>query len=120
LIGPPSWLADAASALLACFVAVEVYTLLWLRNSFSIIPEARRLVTGGPYSVVRNPLYAAEIGAAIAWAASEPRLFLLAALLPLIAFQLLRIRFEERLLRSAFPDYGAYLARTRRLVPFLW
>ena len=121
LATPPSWFADGAAALLACFTAFEVYTLLRLRTSFSIIPEARRLVTDGPYSVVRNPLYAAEIAAALAWVASEPRILLLAALLPFIGLQLLRIRFEERLLRSAFPaEYEAYFARTPRLVPFVW
>ena len=118
---PPYWFADGAAALLACFTAVEVYTLLRLRTSFSIIPEARRLVTGGPYSVVRNPLYAAEIAAALAWVASEPRVVLVAVLLPFIGLQLLRIRYEERLLRNAFPaEYEAYFERTPRLVPFVW
>jgi len=120
LATPPTWLSDGAAALFACFTALEVYALLRLRTSFSIIPEARRLVTDGPYSVVRNPLYAAEIAAALAWTASEPRVVLVAALLPFIGLQLLRIRFEERLLRKAFPDYAGYFARTRRLVPFVW
>ncbi len=121
IVTPPSWFADGAALLLALFTALEVYTLLRLRTSFSIIPEARRLVTDGPYAVVRNPLYAAEIAAAVAWAASEPRLLLVAAVPLFVALQLLRIRFEERLLRRAFPHaYRDYFARTPRLVPFLW
>jgi protein-S-isoprenylcysteine O-methyltransferase Ste14 len=116
----PAWFTDGAAVLFAGFTALEVYSLLRLRSSFSIIPEARRLVTSGPYAVVRNPLYAAEIAAAVTWVASEPRLLLLIAMVPFIALQLLRIRFEERLLRRAFSEYAAYFARTRRLIPFVW
>lgn len=120
IVSLPSWFTGGAALLLAGVTALEVYALLRLRNSFSIIPEARRLVTSGPYAVVRNPLYAAEIAAAVTWVASEPRLLLVAALLPFVALQLLRIRFEERLLRAAFPEYAAYFARTPRLIPFVW
>src|SRR5258708_19197138 len=42
--------------LLATFgLAYSVWGLAYLRRSFSIIPEARRLVTGGPYSLSRQP-----------------------------------------------------------------
>jgi len=34
--------------------------LRWLGKSFSILAEARRLVTEGPYRVVRHPLYVCE------------------------------------------------------------
>jgi protein-S-isoprenylcysteine O-methyltransferase len=31
-----------------------------------------------------------------------------------------RIRAEEDLLHRELPDYGAYAARTKRLIPFVW
>jgi protein-S-isoprenylcysteine O-methyltransferase Ste14 len=88
-----------------------------LGRSISLLPEARRLVTGGPYSLVRHPLYAGEAVAVagIAMQYLAPWSFLLLGLQ--YAFQLWRIFNEERVLRSAFPDYAAYAARTARLIP---
>ena len=42
-----------------------VWGLAYLRRSFSIVPEARRLVTGGPYGLSRHPVYLGEIITAI-------------------------------------------------------
>ncbi len=97
--------------------SLAVSAALVLGRSISILPEARRLVTWGPYALVRHPLYLGEIvalaGAALqylsAWA------LLLWALVS--AFQLQRMKYEERVLFQVFPKYGDYMARTARLMP---
>jgi protein-S-isoprenylcysteine O-methyltransferase Ste14 len=96
---------------------LAVAILIRLGRSFSILPEARRLVTEGPYGMVRHPLYLAEaigtLGLLIQFL-SPLAVMLVAAQL---AFQLLRIQYEERVLREAFPEYEAYSRRTARLIP---
>jgi protein-S-isoprenylcysteine O-methyltransferase Ste14 len=97
--------------------AFMIWATIALGRSISLLPEARRLVTSGPYSWVRHPLYAGEAVAVagIAMQYMAPWSFLILGLQ--YVFQLWRIVNEERVLRGAFPDYAAYAARTARLIP---
>jgi len=97
-----------------------LWSLAYLRRSLSIIPEARRLATGGPYRIVRHPLYLFEIMAAIAVLASWPGAISAVTFVGFVGMQMVRARFEERLLARSFPEYAAYARRTRRLIPFVW
>ncbi len=84
-----------------------------LGNSFSVTPQARKLVTTGIYSRIRNPIYVfsgiAIIGVALYF---DKPLFLL-LLVVLIPLQFMRARAEARVLEDRFgEEYRAYKART--------
>ena len=100
--------------------ALATIALMQLGRSFSIMPEARRLVTSGVYGLMRHPLYLAEelavIGVLIQFL-SVGTVLLCAAH---IAFQVRRMRNEEMVLAGAFPEYRAYCARTVRLLPGIY
>jgi protein-S-isoprenylcysteine O-methyltransferase Ste14 len=51
-----------------------------------------------------------------------PTLFTLHILLfaVFLAAQIVRTHFEERILRTTYPQYEAYVAHTRRLIPFVF
>ena len=107
------------STLLIITGAVSSFIVLrWLGKSFSILAEARRLVTSGPYKVVRHPLYLCE-GVALLGVALQvisPLAVAITLIIALIQFR--RMINEEAVLNSAFPEYRAYAARTPRVVPF--
>ena len=94
-----------------------IYAVLVLGRSISLLPEARRLVTTGPYAFVRHPLYLGEIAALAGVALQYLSAWALLLLGLVWAFQLQRIKYEELVLSQMFPEYGDYMARTARLVP---
>ena len=94
--------------------------LTQLRESFSIMAEARQLVTAGVYSVVRHPLYLAEEIAAIGVVMQFFSLWTAVILAVQIGFQLRRMRNEETILTENFPEYPAYRERTVRILPGIY
>jgi protein-S-isoprenylcysteine O-methyltransferase Ste14 len=106
-----------AAALIGIGSLGSLLVLWWLGKSFSIMPEARKLVTGGPYAHVRHPLYTVEMitiaGTALQFAAPWSWLIALAV----VALLWIRSHFEEQVLAQAYPEYAAYRARTKRFIP---
>jgi protein-S-isoprenylcysteine O-methyltransferase Ste14 len=109
---------EASNILVILGVGLSVYSLLFLRFNFSIMPEARHMVSHGPYRVVRHPIYLGEILSGAGLVLALPSWFSVVILLSFIAAQLYRTRIEEEVLASAFPDYRVYSEVTRfRLIP---
>ena len=88
-----------------------------LRRSFGIAPAHRGLKTGGPYGLVRHPMYAGYLLVHIGILMLMPSLLNAAIYAIGWVAQLHRIAAEEALLRED-EAYRAYCARVRwRLVP---
>jgi protein-S-isoprenylcysteine O-methyltransferase Ste14 len=116
--GRHEWLVLPADILATVGIAYAVWGLAYLRRSFSIVPEARRLVTGGPYAFSRHPVYLGEIVAAIGVNLATAGWPSALAILYFVICELLRMRWEEGVLARAFPnDYPAYAARVPRYLP---
>ena len=88
-----------------------------LGKSFSIMPEARKLVTGGPYAWVRHPLYTVEIITILGTAMQFQGPWSWVIALVVVALLWIRSHYEEQVLAGAYPEYGAYRARTKRFIP---
>lgn len=105
------------------FVALVSYvwllaSVLALGKCFGILPEARGLVTRGPYRFVRHPVYLGELGAVLGFVIGAPTFWNIGVLVAFYAAQAVRMRLEEQALTREFPEYGSYAAATPRLVPW--
>jgi len=108
-------IAGEVVTLLSC--AFLLTSVLALGTCFGVLPEARGLVTRGPYGLVRHPVYLGELGVCAGLAIGAPTVWNLSAAAVVLAAQLVRMRLEERALAREFPEYAAYAARTPRLLP---
>jgi len=97
-----------------------VVALAWLGRAFSVLPEARNFVSGGPYRFVRHPLYLMEIVAMLGIMTGFRQPWSAMIVAATVALQLRRMGYEEDILARTYPAYDAYRRRTARLIPGLY
>lgn len=112
--------AGTAAAVLG--VAGSVAVQLAMGRSWRIgVDDAERtaLVTGGPFRIVRNPIYTAVAGAVLGLALMVPNVIALAGAAAVVcSLELLVRRVEEPYLRRAHgPAYERYAGRVGRFLP---
>lgn len=107
-------------ALIAAGGLLAVKGVLDLGTSLTPLPHPRdgsELIQTGAYRLARHPIYGGLILAAAGWGLVTASLVALALAAVLLGFFDLKSRREERWLEERYPDYPAYRARTRRLIP---
>ena len=106
--------------LMAAGLAVSISAKIFLRRSFGILPANRGVQLGGPYRLVRHPMYAGYVMTHVGFLVSSFELRNVLAYAACWTAMVLRIRAEEKIL-SRDPAYRTYQANVRhRLIPGLW
>jgi protein-S-isoprenylcysteine O-methyltransferase Ste14 len=108
------------AALMAAGFLLQIMAKLTLRRSFGLVPANRGIKIGGPYRLLRHPMYAGYLMTHLAFMGAHPTLWNLVIYLTAFTAQCFRLMAEERVL-SEDEEYRAFMKTTRwRLIPFLF
>jgi protein-S-isoprenylcysteine O-methyltransferase Ste14 len=104
-------------------IGFAVWARMILGNNWGMpmtLRENPELVTGGPYAFVRHPIYTGIIFAMLGTALTVGAAWFFVLLIA-FGYFVISAHQEERDMTARFPDaYPAYMARTKRLVPFVY
>jgi protein-S-isoprenylcysteine O-methyltransferase Ste14 len=113
----------AGTLVIAAGAALVVSALVYFRSwrFRAALDQSHQLATGGPFRILRHPIYMGLNLLALGTAIWVPTAIVWAAFLLMTMGSDLRARSEERLLRQAFgSSYDEYCAVTRRFIPGIY
>lgn len=116
-VGPAIGIVLAATGIVLTFLAQLAMGDEW---RIGVDPKERtRLVTDGPFKLVRNPIYSAMVPTVLGLALIVPSAVAIAGLLALAIGLELQVRLveEPHLLRAHGDEYAGYVAEVGRFVP---
>jgi protein-S-isoprenylcysteine O-methyltransferase Ste14 len=86
-----------------------------------VVAKDQRVVTTGPYSIVRHPMYLAELIMFVFAPMGLGSYWAISANILLIVVLAARILTEEQVLQQELKGYDDYTKKTKyRLIPCIW
>lgn len=119
----PGLVSLAGNALVAIGLLIDLF--VFKENSFGAstikTEEDQKVISTGPYSLVRHPMYGGVLVMMTGVPLALGSLWGLTILILALPLLIWRILDEEKLLKKDLPGYVEYTQKVRyRLVPYLW
>jgi protein-S-isoprenylcysteine O-methyltransferase Ste14 len=107
------------------FLSYLLFFLVLKENSYASrvieVTKDQKVISTGPYAIVRHPMYVAITGMMIAMPIALGSLWAMIPFLLVIPVIILRILNEEKVLKDELKGYKEYCHKTRfRLIPYIW
>lgn len=106
----------------AVFIGLWALAVVELRH-LNIIPDPKpgsRLICSGPFRFVRHPMYLSLLLYTLSLVMTTDSNLRWMLWLALLATLLVKLHYEESLLRNHLPDYATYQQNTHKLIPYLY
>lgn len=124
LLSGPVWAAGTLALMQLAGVGLGLWAIVAMRiGNFLVVPEVKAdgiLITRGPYRRVRHPMYTALLLVTLAMVLNDATTLRLGVWGLLFIDLLVKLLYEEKLLRRHFPEYEGYMQQSWRLIPFLF
>ena len=105
-------------------ILLGVWAVLAMRiGNFNITPDVKhdsQMVTGGPYTLIRHPMYSALLVTTLPLIINSYSTFRFLLWLALLVDLVLKLNYEEGLLKDRHPNYARYMETSKRLIPFIY
>jgi len=111
-----------AVRLVSITLGVWAIVSMKIRN-LRVFPEPKInavFIVRGPYKFIRHPMYTSVLLFTFSYTLKDLTITTAVLWFALLADLLLKIRFEEHLLETKFPEYPDYKSKTKRLIPFIY
>lgn len=125
LVSAPSIAQDYGGLLVECaglFLGLLAVFQMGIGN-FNITPRIKEngvLVTSGIYSIIRHPMYLAQLVLLLPLLIDYFSYLRLVVWLLLFIVLFFKMSYEEKSLKIHFGGYSAYVKRTKKLIPFIY
>lgn len=105
------------------FILLGIWALISIKFRFNISPdllEGSEFINVGPYKYIRHPMYLATLGVTLCWILPDfnPLLFIIWVVL--LIDLLIKLHYEENILKQKFIFYQQYSEQTKKLIPFIY
>ncbi len=105
-------------------ILLAVWALVSMKfNNLNIYPDIKqnaKLVKAGPYKLIRHPMYTSIILSVLPLVIDQCSVLRLVIYLVIVADLVIKLNYEENMLKSHFEGYNDYCKNTYRIIPYLY
>ncbi len=105
-------------------IILAVWALVSMKfSNLNIYPDIKKnskLVKAGPYKLIRHPMYTSIIVAVLPLIIDQFSILRLIAYLVICIDLIIKLNYEETMLKLHFKDYNTYCKNTYRIIPYVY
>ncbi len=105
-------------------ISLAIWALVSMKfNNLNIYPDIKqnaKLVKAGPYKLIRHPMYSSIILSVLPLIIDQFSVLRLIIYLVIVTDLVIKLNYEENMLKLHFEGYNDYCKNTYKIIPYLY